>query len=86
MRSLRNPLDLKEARRFRTGPPGAVLAGWNGECGVLPECHMTEQAHNVGMAAQANTEELWTVREYLRSTWSPDRIVISEMFGELDSI
>jgi len=34
---------------------------------------MTEQAHNVGMATQPNTEELWTVREYLRSTWSPDR-------------
>jgi Uma2 family endonuclease len=25
------------------------------------------------MATQPNTEELWTVREYLRSTWSPDR-------------
>src|SRR6185437_12538881 len=27
MRSLRNPLDSREARRFRTGPPSAVLAG-----------------------------------------------------------
>jgi Uma2 family endonuclease len=25
------------------------------------------------MATQPNTEELWTVREYLRTTWSPDR-------------
>jgi Uma2 family endonuclease len=25
------------------------------------------------MAIPPNTEELWTVREYLRSTWSPDR-------------
>jgi Uma2 family endonuclease len=25
------------------------------------------------MATQPNIEELWTVREYLRSTWSPDR-------------
>ena len=25
------------------------------------------------MATLSNTEELWTVREYLRTTWSPDR-------------
>lgn len=25
------------------------------------------------MATLPNTEELWTVREYLRTTWSPDR-------------
>jgi len=25
------------------------------------------------MATQPTTEELWTVREYLRTTWSPDR-------------
>ena len=25
------------------------------------------------MATLPNTEELWTIREYLRTTWSPDR-------------
>jgi Uma2 family endonuclease len=29
--------------------------------------------HTVGMATLPNTEELWTVREYLRTSWSPDR-------------
>jgi Uma2 family endonuclease len=29
--------------------------------------------HNHPMATQPNTEELWSVREYLRTTWSPDR-------------
>jgi Uma2 family endonuclease len=29
--------------------------------------------HNDRMATQPNMEELWTIREYLRSTWSPDR-------------
>ena len=28
---------------------------------------------NWGMATLPNTEELWTVREYLRTSWSPDR-------------
>ena len=27
----------------------------------------------MNMATLPNTEELWTVREYLRSSWSPDR-------------
>lgn len=27
----------------------------------------------MSMATLPNSEELWTVREYLRSTWSPDR-------------
>lgn len=26
-----------------------------------------------GMATLPNSEELWTVREYLRTSWSPDR-------------
>lgn len=29
--------------------------------------------HTIGMATLPNTEELWTVREYLRTSWSPDR-------------
>jgi Uma2 family endonuclease len=28
---------------------------------------------NRGMATLPNSEELWTVREYLRTSWSPDR-------------
>jgi Uma2 family endonuclease len=39
MRSLRKLLDVEEARRFRTEPPKAVLAGREREWGVLPECH-----------------------------------------------
>src|ERR1700739_3926872 len=27
----------------------------------------------ISMATVPNTEELWTVREYLRTSWSPDR-------------
>jgi Uma2 family endonuclease len=29
--------------------------------------------HTVGMSTMPNTDELWTVREYLRTAWSPDR-------------
>lgn len=51
------------------------------------------------MATLPNPEELWTVREYLRTSWSPDRefvdgelcvpetpirVVLSELFAELD--
>jgi Uma2 family endonuclease len=28
---------------------------------------------NISMATLPNSEELWTVREYLRTSWSPDR-------------
>lgn len=29
--------------------------------------------HNLGMATLPNSEDLWTVCEYLRTSWSPDR-------------
>jgi Uma2 family endonuclease len=32
-----------------------------------------EWSDNNGVATLPNSEELWTVREYLRTTWSPDR-------------
>jgi Uma2 family endonuclease len=33
----------------------------------------SDSEHTVAMATLPNTEELWTVREYLRTSWSPDR-------------
>lgn len=33
----------------------------------------TGAEHTVAMATLPNSEELWTVREYLRTSWSPDR-------------
>jgi Uma2 family endonuclease len=48
---------------------------------IRPECGPTaarlsghvEVEDNSGMATLPNTEEPWTVREYLRTSWSPDR-------------
>jgi hypothetical protein len=45
------------------------------------------------MATPPNSEDLWTVREYLSTTWSPDREFVDgrieernlgEMFAELN--
>ena len=42
-----------------------------GEAGPLAGAFRLED--NRGMATSPTTEELWTVREYLRTSWSPDR-------------
>lgn len=36
------------------------------------------------MATLPNSEELWTVREYLRTTWSPDREFVDGRIEERD--
>src|ERR1035441_7699550 len=37
---------------------------------------------NRGMATLPNSEELWTVREYLRTSWSPGREFVDGRVGE----
>jgi hypothetical protein len=50
----------------------------------------TEWEDNRHMATLPNSEKLWTLREYLGTSWSPDRagtpirVDLSEMFAELD--
>jgi Uma2 family endonuclease len=40
---------------------------------VFPLAIVSIQDDNQHMATLPNSEELWTVREYLRTSWSPDR-------------
>jgi Uma2 family endonuclease len=40
------------------------------------------QRDNQSMATLPNTEELWTVREYLRTSWSPDRELVDGRIEE----
>ena len=40
---------------------------------LLPLVDIAGLEDNHRMATLPNLEELWTVREYLRTSWSPDR-------------
>jgi Uma2 family endonuclease len=40
------------------------------------------QRDNQSMATLPNTEELWTVRDYLRTSWSPDRELVDGRIEE----
>jgi Uma2 family endonuclease len=41
--------------------------------GTIPVAGQTNWRDNSGMATLPTSEELWTVREYLSTSWSPDR-------------
>jgi Uma2 family endonuclease len=49
---------------------------------AIPLARLSIQGDNNGMATQPKSEELWTVQEYLRTSWSPDRELVNGRIEE----